>query len=253
MAFNLQNIIWSLYPKFDTIFDINKISGKGLVQRYNEMVAKDFDLQLLPQLGSILENTLIPSTALQKFFIHIEDSLGIGTISNDLTIRRRFLRNILSYLKVKGTKKGLEAMFQIIGFTPMVLVELFPVYGFDSPVTLDDRDRVFDMTCDGCSEFTIDLDGSFSTPLTVDQINSIFYVIEFNRPINAKLRDLTYQGGDLVNINLTINPNGGFPICVNPYDSELKVELILGVHTVTKTNGRGTYTLTAPNTLNFVI
>lgn len=254
MAFNLKNIIFSLYPPMDKRKDVNKdANGYGTMERFNRMVADDFDIEILPYLGTILENTLIPETALQKFFIHIEDSLGVGSISDDFDIRRRFLMNLIPYLKIKGTKKSYISMFQILGFDSATITEQFINYSFDSPTTFDDIDRTFDMSCYGCSWYSIDLIGTLPTPLTVSQVNSILFIIKFNEPIDTKLKLLTYNSGDLVNINLTINPNGGFPICTNPYDPELKVELILGVHTVTKSNGLGTYTLTAPNTLNYKI
>lgn len=208
MAFNIKDIIFSkLYPSIDIREDINKIDGKGLNQRYNEMLGDDLDQNLITRVTSLIDNTIVPSTALTRFIPYLETLLGLEKLVDDIPTRRKLLSNILSIYKVKGTLISYEILFNSLGFDSINLIRRNQSYGFDSSTTFDDRIRTFDLgKCFNCIEYDIELTGD--AQLTNDLIETIKNAVKIVEPIYARLNDIFYNGSNIENFVIFIEDNG---------------------------------------------
>lgn len=191
--FNLKDIIFDFFGLRDRVEDINKdVNNKGLHQRFIELLAGDFDDNELQLINLLVENTSNPFICFERFIPDREGTFGIPVMAPDLYTRRKIIALIKEVNRRKGTKWGYILLFRMLGFYDAVINEIFPVYGFDSPTTFDDPERVFDLRCHGCSKYSIDLFGGMV--ITEAVIQSVNAVILYNEPINADLIEINYNG-----------------------------------------------------------
>lgn len=208
MEFNLKQIIYNeLYDSFDVREDINKIEGRGLNQRYNEMLAEDLDVNVVSLVNNLIDNTIIPSTAQEKFIPYLESLLGLTKLVDSIAVRRKLLSNILSIYKVKGTLQSYEILFKSLGFSDIALERLSKSFGFDSAVTFDDEFRRLDLgKCFNCINYDIRLEGNVQ--LTEDLIDTIRRAVPLVEPIYAKLNKIYYNNQDIDTFVIFIDDNG---------------------------------------------
>jgi hypothetical protein len=191
--FALKPIIFDFFGLRDRTEDkFPDANGKGLHQRFIELMAGDLDDNELSLINLLVENTCNPFTCFERFIPDREGTFGTPIMSPDAYTRRKIIALIKEVNRRKGTKWGYIFLFRMLGFYDAVINEIFPVYGFDSPTTFDDPDRVFDMRCYGCSGYTIDLFGGMV--ITDAIIQSVNAVIKYNEPINADLVAINYNG-----------------------------------------------------------
>jgi len=218
--FKLKDIIFDLFGRRDWVKDIFKnAEGKGLHQRFQELLADDLDDNEIALINNLVENTQNPKICFHKFIPYHEQQFGFPVISSNIEIRRKFMLLKKELNRVKTTKLGYLYMFRILGFADCVIDEIEPVYGFDSPGTFDDPVRVFDQKCKGCSKYIVNLFGTL--PITAELVQSILEVIKYNEPIFADLQSITYNGDPLLSgvaITMFVDVNGDL-VYTNPYDS----------------------------------
>ena len=220
MAFILKNIIFDFFGVRDRINDVSKDSNnKGLNQRFNEMVADDLDTNELDLINNIVEYTQQPYYCQAAFLPLRENTFGTPVFQQDDYTRRKVLNLISKINQRKGTALGYSLLFNILGFDATTITEIPNQFGFDnSTIGFDDPDRVFDNKCNGCGFYSVYLTGSLS--VTPALVQSVLKVIDYNEPINAKLKHIYYNGGPLVNgqqITFTIDAGGNL-IYANQYD-----------------------------------
>jgi hypothetical protein len=202
MASNLKNTIFErFYSIFDKVQDANKnVENKGTLERYNEVVGEDADDFVYPAIDGAFENLIIPRTMLDKYIVDRENSLGNNVLFLDFTptMRKRILSHWHRYVNIKGTIRGYEVLFNMLGIS-ITITEIWDTGGFDSATTFDSDSRpTFDSgKCKSCSAYEIDLVGP---PITSTIYAAILSIILFNEPINADLTGLTYNGVNLLNI-----------------------------------------------------
>lgn len=220
MAFAIKNIIWSWFGLRDTVEDTHKDSnGKGLHQRFNELLAQDFDENSTHLINNISENTQSPMDVMTKFIAYRENTFGLCQISSDEYVRRKFIHYANRINNLRGTKLGYIVLFRFMGFSSIALNELSLASGFDSAVTFDDAERVFDRRCQNCGKYSITLSGAM--PMTASLLNFILNVVEYNEPIDAKLKLITYNGTPIVSssfITMFVDVNGDL-VYYNPFDA----------------------------------
>lgn len=196
-----------IFPRFFTHYDketdvYKDANDKGVLERYNEIAGWHIDEDIKPLIDNLLQNTIVPATALSRYVPFIESGLGFKRSTNNLYLsgaipmRRAVLEVIHKLYDVRGTIKGYEIPFAMLGMTSVVLTEHANIGGFDSLITFDDPVRTFDSTCNVCSEYSIALTGSMA--VTTDLLDAISSIIAFNQPINIRLRAITYNGGSLL-------------------------------------------------------
>jgi len=156
MAFKVQTIIWDLFGERANINDKFKNSaGKGLQQRFVELLAKDFDDNEGGLINLMVDHTRDPFTQLQRFIPYHEGIRGVPLISTSIPVRRKLNNFHRRLIQRKGTKSGYEMLLKIIGFATVTINEIVNVSGFDSAVLFDDPVRLFDQRCKSCSDYDV--------------------------------------------------------------------------------------------------
>lgn len=194
MTFVLKNIIFDFFGIRDKSEDLYKdVNGKGLHQRFNEMLAEDVDENEIDKTENVVKYTVDPDQCLDKFFFYREQEYGgLYSISAVPAIRRKIIK-YASYLnRIKGTEESYIFSLLLLGFSTVNIYEYVNTSGFDSPTTFDDEVRRFDMKCNSCGRYRIDITGSIT--MTNSLLNSIMNVVRYNEPINATLDGITYNG-----------------------------------------------------------
>lgn len=244
MAFSLKDIIYDFFGVRAKRNDINKdVDGKGFQQRYNELLAGDFDDNELLLLNELIERTSDPRTVVVALLPYLECNWGNNLVIDQSTsVKRKVQQYISRYYEIKGTKQGYEILFRMMGFDTVVLDEIFIDFGFDSPITFDDNERRFDGRCKPCTPYNITLTGSL--PVTQELITYVYNIIRFNEPINARVRDVLYNGSLLVQnlISVFIDSLGDLNYN-NDFDPQLTLVL----------DGNGDLQVTGPNAGNYSI
>lgn len=201
--------------------------GKGVNQRFNEVVGKYIDEELLSKIDNLVANNLLPDVAYDRLIPYLEQRVGVELVmGNSMEWRRRVLAHILHWYKIKGTIRAYKLMLGMLGFKDVRIVENFKTNSFDSPLTFDDPDRVFDMSkCNQCVYYDVQLFGD-NVQLTPEIKSAIDSVIKFNEPINAKRRTLKLNDKPLITkiISVWIDDNGDLHYS-NDYDVDLIMEL----------------------------
>lgn len=197
MAFSVKDIIWGLFGERADRRDLFKdADGKGLLQRFNELLAGDFDDNEGDLLNNLVARTRDPNTMLDRFVPYAEDLHGLPTISDQIYIRRKLINLYRQLINRKGTKIGYEMLLLIMGFDTVTINEIPNVSGFDSPILLDNPVRLFDQKCKTCSDYDVLLTGSILVDGQV--LVWILNSINWNEPINATLRFVTYNGAAII-------------------------------------------------------
>lgn len=198
MEFALKDIIFDLFGNTDRAADMYKDSnGRGLHQRFLELLAGDLDDNELNLANNFVANTQDPRTVLERFLSYREQTFGgLLNLGSDATIRRKVLKFESWLNRLRGTRTGYSVAFNMLGFDSSNIVEIDYNSGFDSPVTFDDTIRRFDMKCFACSRYRIELTGSLVINDSI--LLSIGNIITFNQPINAKLDAVLYNGVDIL-------------------------------------------------------
>jgi predicted transcriptional regulator with HTH domain len=177
-------------------------NGKGINERYQESVGEDYDDNLSDLMDNLFDRTLQPKTMLSKLIPHMEDMLGNPVIVlNDVPMRRKILQFVHHIYNIRSTHKSYEVLFRMLGFDTVTVQEFVITVGFDSDVTFDDPVRTFDGTEKFCSEYSVHLTGTIG--LDAVKVLAINRIIKFLEPINAHLREVTYNG-DPISIGLIL-------------------------------------------------
>lgn len=228
MAFLLKPKIFKLYGPEEKNNDTYKdIDGKGIFERYNESLAEDFDEEILILINNLVGNTMDPFTVQQKFIAYLEEMLGVNfSISDTIARRRKFLSIINHIYDIKSTIPAYQIMLKWLGFDTVDIIEYDNAHGFDSPFTFDDKRRRFDNKCGkACGQYSIQLTGTVAN--TPDIVSKVFKIIEFNEPIDAELRSVTFNGSFIGQNIISFQIVNGDLI----YNNDLDPDLILRIAT----------------------
>ena len=197
----LENRIFSYFGTFDKIADTNKdLVGEGTLERYNEVMGEEFDLYLDPQIENLFKNVLNPYFCFTRYVQMLEGEAGNQGlfIAGDIATRRKIQRYIKRLYSIKGTPNGYIHLLNLLGFA-CEIEEFFTNYSFDSEVTFDYPERRFDMFCQGCTEYCLNLERLDETTdeLTGAEKKGISNIILFNQPIDTKLRCVKFYGEEI--------------------------------------------------------
>ena len=109
--FKLKDKIFSLFTPSDQLAD-----ASGLLKRFNELVAGDFDSKLLPKVEQLAELVLLADTTEERLLPTLERMLGMPFITDDVAIRRRLLRSAIDFYRNKGNQYSYNLMFNLLGY-----------------------------------------------------------------------------------------------------------------------------------------
>lgn len=192
----LEQTIINYYSPTDKRRDTNKDEdGKGTLERFNECIGADMD-ELIAYPENMVKELLDPAHCLDKFVGYLESAKGIKygegqlIIYDTLTWRRRVAKYFGRLVSVKGTIFAYEVIFGWLAIE-VEIEEFFPEGTFDSDETLDSETKTLDMSCPACTEYSIYL--TSLVVLNQDLIDAINRIVKWNTPINAVVRDITYN------------------------------------------------------------
>lgn len=196
--FRLKNIIFLLFGLTAKNDDLYKDSaGKGLSQRFNELLAGDLDENELDLINYFIENLVDPFTLQEKYLIYEELKVGLHLpIYTDTYFKRKIIPLMYSLYNIKGTLTAYRQFFRMLGFDTVTIIEGTSSNGFDHPtLTFDSEDRKFDSRGALSGFYSIELTGTM--PITESLKQVIYNIIELNEPIWAELRSILYNGIDI--------------------------------------------------------
>jgi hypothetical protein len=197
MEFKLKPIIFGFFGVNAKVNDSYKdVTGNGINERYQQCVAEDYDENISDLVDNFVDRTIVPAEIKTVLIPLLESMLGNPVIVlNDVIMRRKIIRFAQNIYNVKSTAISYEILFKLLGFDTVVIQEFVITTGFDSDVTFDDTDRIFDGSEKNCSDYSIILTGGIG--ITEEIYSSMFRIIAFLEPINADLRDIFYNGNSI--------------------------------------------------------
>lgn len=203
--FILKDKIFDYFGIQAKVDDINKDGNdKGFNQRFQELLAGDLDDNELDLINNFILNIISPFDVLQKYVIYKEIMMGFDLpISADDYFRKKLYPLLYRLYDIKGSIPAYIQFYRMIGFDTCDITESVASEGFDhETLTLDSDERpVLDSTGSVSGYYNVILTGSL--PLTDQLRQFIFNVIKINEPINATLNTVTYNGGDVEEIEVT--------------------------------------------------
>lgn len=194
MAYKFKNIIWSLFGDWENKYDSYKVNGKGIGQRFNEMLADDFDQNTLPLITNLSQNTTHPDLMFDSYVGYWETILGIPVVIDDLEVRRRYIKYGARMNTIRGTALSFELAFNLIGIRCTV-VEFFNFGGFDNSLGFDSPVRTFDT---GENEqfvlpFYLNLSGAPIDSVELARIVNI--ITKWLSPVGSSISGYSYDSG----------------------------------------------------------
>lgn len=196
-GFSFAKFIFERLPVYFKINDTYKNrNGEGLLERYLSNFGYELDFEVMPQINCYL-NIIDATVAPASFLKHIADVLGNPPdVFNSEQIYRNLLAYIVSINKIKGTRKSYELFFSILGFD-IEIEEIEPVdlENFYDNGGQYDSGIIYDINkCEPCSYYDITFypKNLQDIELTPDTLRRLKVAIQYNEPINAKLRKLTF-------------------------------------------------------------
>jgi phage tail-like protein len=200
------NVFDKYFGGFFKSIDPNKVEGKGTYERFIDVAAEDMD-ELRELSVQMLPNIYEPNQAKERFLSFLESMLGFKTDNlyfSKSQVRRRAILSVIHRLyAIRSTKKGYEITLKMLGFTSVEIIEHEAGYSFDSEVTFDDEVRHFDSSCPPCSEYSINLEGSFTWNNFLAQ--AVSSIMKFHQPIDTKIRQIAYNGNALTIVPADFN------------------------------------------------
>ncbi len=238
MSFFLKPNIFKFFGNYaksvDTFKDGN---GKGIWERYQESLGESYDNEVQPLLDLFAESVIVPETILSKLIPTMERVLGEPVIvlqdgsQPDLTelLRRKILRFANQIYNIRSTELSYQVLINLLGFATTSITEFQIATGFDSPETFDDPQRVFDssVVCGQCKEYTIATTGGIVLDSNI--IAGLRRIIDFLEPINAQLREFTYNGDVIELFTIEVFIQDGVLYYDNANDPGITLSLIDGV------------------------
>lgn len=202
--FKLKSVIFDYFYPSDTIQDINQ-NPKGTNQRFHEMLAEDWDKNLIPYISGLVD-AVYAENINDSFLSYIEDYWGFSPLSSNIEIRKKFIKYLPKIYATKGTLVSYNIVFKLLGFEGVEIQEINDELGFDSIVALDDKNRKLDKNeCQPCSNYILKLKGKQA--LTEELYKLIIKAIELVEPINAKLFSIMYNDS-FVDFTIFVSDNG---------------------------------------------
>ena len=205
MSFSLKNRIFKLFGSYIEEKDSYKNSqGKGILQRYNEIVGEDYDLGTGEAIKNLMNLVYVPATVKSELIPYLQDMMGAAVyLGTGDDIKRKLIRYGNKINNLRGTRPGFEILFKFLGFNSSVIIEHLAGGSFDdgnidftyTPLTFDENVRTFDTTCPSCSDISIQLFGTID--LTDDVLKAIYRIVDYNKPIDVNIRLITYNGNAL--------------------------------------------------------
>ncbi len=188
--YQIKDIIFNLFGIRDSINDT------GFQKKFNELLAEDFDSNEFILLQQSFQNLIRWDTVNKNYLDLRVQELRIPKISTDEQIIRVCYRFFDKFQKIKGTVSGFEVMFRMIGIDSEISITWNRYEGgFDSSNYKFDKNRKLDSCFGNFTGLNISL--KCTKKITVQIIDMIYNVVNYNMPIDCYLNSITYNGAEL--------------------------------------------------------
>lgn len=194
---NIRKFMFSLLPLYFHQNDSYKVNGRGLLERFLDTLGDEMQEEMVDKLEGIV-NELDPTTAANEYLSLLSYTVGTPPdITGYEDVYRDQVAQAINIYKYKGTKKGYDLLFALLGYRVTLTMVIPPFYNYDSGV-LYDNEANYDFT--KCNTNCLEYDLSYSNVygltyerLTPEQEEALikFITTDFE-PINVNLRDVTY-------------------------------------------------------------
>lgn len=201
------------------------LDGKGFVERFLSIFGAELDEFYYDQINEIGDQTNPLNASKIAYLDLIAASLGdLPNISQNSDHYRRILSFIISIWKIKGTKKSYTDIFYTLSVILVSLNEIDnAIISYDDGIALyDDGVSFYDTNCLPCSDYDLVVTGP---DLTSDIYLKLLNLIALVEPINAHIRNITYNGTLIELIFITVTIVDGDLIYDNAYDPDLILTL----------------------------
>lgn len=194
-----ESNIFNFFGKSAKIYDSYKDNAdKGILERYNEIVGNDIDIEIYDKISNMYADLHTNFNMLSKFLFLKEYQIGYEyQFTNNEDILRRIHLYFSKLVQIRGTKKCIEILFQLLGYSSVQISLYDAGEGFDSSITFDTS--TFDSKKACCFEYDLFVEGKVERTEEIDQI--INEIIRFNEPINGSLRNINFAN-DCISLNV---------------------------------------------------
>lgn len=174
--------------------------GKGLFERFNELLGQDLDENTVKMVKGLLDNMIVPSTMMERFKPLLLKEVGF---TPNLYLSDEGFDRLMSLLQVIYDSRGLqscyEILFRLIGVKSIIAdaKEKYTVQGFDSSEVLDST-RTLDSSSTRTFYFDFYVEGE--AELTDQLVESIMGIIAFNTPYYL-IYVRVYYNNELIYLN----------------------------------------------------
>ena len=191
-----KDLIFSFFTVAEKVKDCCKdAQGKGVLERFNEVIGKYIDEDIMPFIDNIIVFVLYVPKMYISFLPYYDHRYKNTLVLFDaIEWHRDVLNNVLMWYKIKGTVKAYDTLFRLIGVDVNV-VNINNSFTFDSQETFDSDIRTFDSGCDGCNKYNLELTGNET--LNPELENYIKNVVKWNKSVTATVTNLTYNGTNI--------------------------------------------------------
>lgn len=202
---NFSTWFFNHFPEFfwenDSYKDGN---GQGLLQRFLSALGIEVDTYVTPRITDLLNLTDVEGVE-SKHLTHLADILGNPPdMFGDETKYRLLLKHLSHINMYKGTLKGYQLIFGVLGVKVEIEEIALVEYNYDSGHQYD-LPINYDSKCPPCSKYNLiitDPDSNCPTIGTAadepEIFNLLIKIIEYVQPINLILNQVTYEGTDLI-------------------------------------------------------
>lgn len=211
---SLKEYIRARLPDYILTNDSYKdVNSKGFVERYLEIMGEELDEEYYSTIDLIIEQNN-PIKTLAPYLDYIATALGdLPNISLNTGHYRNLLSFIVSIWQIKGTIASYRVGFLALGLTNTSVNEIVPEdIVYDDPTVFYDEPFEYDFNCQPCSDYDISTSGP---TLTADLYQKIFLVISLLEPINARFKNLTYNGNPVTPLTITVFIDGNGDLIYN--------------------------------------
>ena len=192
----LRNIIWSFFGTYYQRNDSYKdAQGRGLVQRYQEVLAGEMDVNFYAKLAVMTDRLHVPAEMVPQLIPYREQERGIpAALIEGVPVRRKVLRYLLRLHANRGTVWNYKFLFALMGFDCQI-VEYQSTGRFDTGVFDDGR---FDQYASNSGDYDILLSSTPAMKIRTAMYQAILRIIDYNNPIFARVGRILYNGSPIV-------------------------------------------------------
>lgn len=195
---DVRTFMMARLPIYFKLHDTYKdYSGKGLLERYLDTLGDELQEDTVDKLEGLI-NQLDPETADSEYLSLLAYTVGNPPdIFGDIGVYRKFITQAINLYRYKGTKRGIEMLFRLLGYHVDIEILQPTIYGYDSGLRYDSEVR-YDITkCNThCLYYNLRYEGiktNIEIDVFTDEFTQEFGMYLINGPLTPEQKALLIQ------------------------------------------------------------